>query len=375
MEKNDKKEKRETKKKINREKLVEKQKEASVVRRIVFVCLMIILLAISGGAYAAYNYVVSAIGPVDEEDDTIVEVSIPIGSTSTSIGNILEENGVISSADIFRLYVRFTNESGFQAGDYELTKAMPMDQIIDELKQGAVYLDYNLTFTIPEGRWLEEAIQIIVEETNLEEEDLVETLNDEEYLQELIDRYAMLEDVILDDEIRWPLEGYLFPARYDFVEEEVEAEQVIQTMLDRTAAILTANGAGESEYTYHEILTMASIVEGEARNDEEREKIAGVIFNRLTANMRLEMDPTVGYAHGERFSRTLNEHLEIRSPYNTYHVHGIPIGPINSPGEASIRAVLNPMVHDYLFFYHAPSGNVYFSEDFEEHNRAIQQYR
>ncbi|MBU9712543.1 endolytic transglycosylase MltG [Bacillus tamaricis] len=339
------------------------------------ICLLLIILGVAGGAYAGYHYVTGAIGPVDENDDEIVHVTIPIGSTSTGIGRILEENGVISDSSIFRYYVRFKNETGFQAGDYELTKSMNLDQIIDELKEGTIYQEYQLSFTIPEGRWLEDVITRIASETNLEEEELTEKVNDEEYLTELISRFEMLEDVILDEEIRWPLEGYMFPSRYDFVEEEIEVEQMIESMLRRTATVLTDNGAGSSDYSYHEILTIASIIEGEARNDEERLRISGVIENRLRIGMPLQMDPTVAYAHGEHFSRTLIEHTEFASPYNTYHINGLPIGPINNPGEASIRAALNPEDHKYLYFYHAPSGNVYFSETLDEHNRAVQQYR
>ncbi|MDQ0254285.1 UPF0755 protein [Evansella vedderi] len=357
------------------EKLQERQREASIVRRIVLVSLIVIILAVAGVGYGVYQHIVGAIGPVDENDDEIVEVTIPIGSTVTGIGNILEEHNLVSNGDMFRFYVRFRNESGFQAGDYQLTRSMDMDEIIEELKQGTIYQEYELTFTIPEGRWLDNVVARVADETNLTEEELMEKLEDREYLESLIDRYSILDDVILDERIRWPLEGYLFPARYDFVDEELEVEQLIETMLNRTTEVLSESGASGSNYSYHEILTIASIIEGEARNDEERARISGVIRNRLNISMRLEMDPTVAYAHGEHFERTLYEHLDIESPYNTYRITGLPVGPINNPGAASIRAALYPEDHDYLYFFHAPNGNVYFSESFPEHNRAVQQYR
>lgn len=357
------------------EKMQERQQEASLVRKIVFISLILIILAVGAIGYGAYQHIVGAIGPVDETDDQVIEVNIPLGSTVTRIGTILEEHEVISNADVFKYYVRFKNESGFQAGDHQLTRAMNMDEIIEELKQGAVYQEYELTFTIPEGRWLNDVVTRITNETNLTEEEIMEKLEDEEFLQTLIDRYTMLEEVILDNRIRWPLEGYLFPSRYDFVEAEVEVEQVIEAMLTRTSSVLSESGAAGSDYSYHEILTMASIIEGEARNDEERARISGVIHNRLNINMALQMDPTVAYSHGEHLERTLNEHLEIDSPYNTYRYAGLPVGPINNPGAASIRAALMPEDHNYLYFFHAPSGEVYFSESYPEHQRVIQQYR
>ncbi|MDG5786478.1 endolytic transglycosylase MltG [Evansella sp. AB-P1] len=362
-------------KKKHIEKLKERQKEASIVRKIVLICLFVIILILAGGLYSAYNFITGAIGPLDENDDEVIHVTIPIGSTATTIGNILEESEVISNGTIFRYYVRLTNETGFQAGEYELSRSMDIDDIISELKEGTVYQDYQLTFTIPEGRWLDNVVNIVSEQTNVTEDEMFELIHDEEYLEELIERYIILEDVILDSDIRWPLEGYLFPARYDFVNDEIEGEQLIETMIERTANVLSDSGAGASDYSYHEILTIASIIEGEARNDEERYRISGVIHNRLNINMALQMDPTIAYSYGEHLSRTLYDHLDIDSPYNTYRNRGLPIGPINNPGEASIRAALNPENHNYLYFYHAPDGQVFFTETYNEHTDIVNQYQ
>lgn len=358
----------------HKEKLIERQKEASLVRKIVIICFLVIILTVAGATYATYKYVMNAIGPVDETDEEMITVEIPIGSTSTRIGSILEEEGIVSNGTMFRFYVRYKNEGHFQAGEYELARSMHMDEIIETLKEGVVYEDYALSFTIPEGRWLEEVFERIADETNLEEEDLIELVQDEQYIDSLIERYSILTDDILEEEIRWPLEGYLFPARYDFVDEEVTAEQVIEAMLDRSAAVLDEY-AGDTGYSFHEIMTIASIIEGEARNDEEREAISGVVHNRLNINMALQMDPTVAYAHGEHLSRTSYEDLEIESPYNTYHVSGLPVGPINNPGEASIRTALQPANHNYLYFYHAEDGEVYFSESYSEHQQILEEHR
>lgn len=368
---------KEEKKQKHIERIKERQREASLVRKIVLICFIVIILAVGGAGYGLYKYVMNAIGPMDENDNTPIAVSIPIGSSSAQIGRILEEHGIIHSADIFKYYIRFKNEDGFQAGDYELTRAMDLDQIIQEIKLGRIYQEYKTTFIIPEGRWVDSVFEIIAKNSNLTEEELFEVMEDEEFLQELIDQYTILDEVILDEEIRWPLEGYLFPSRYDFVEEELDAKELITKMIERTSEVLINNGASASDYSYHEILTIASIIEGEARNDEEREMISGVIHNRLHPSVRmpLQMDPTVAYAHGEHLPVTLNEHLEIQSPYNTYYINGLPIGPINNPGEASIRAALHPEIHDYLYFYHSPDGKVHFTKTLNEHNAIRNQYR
>ncbi|ADH99940.1 endolytic transglycosylase MltG [Salisediminibacterium selenitireducens] len=366
---------KEEKKRKHKEKVEQRKKEATIVRRIVLVVFFVLIIAIAVAGFSAYRYVMAEIEPEEDEHADEISVSIPIGSTADSIAEILEEEGVIQNGAIFRYYVRFQNEAGFQAGDYALRTDMHFDEIIEELKTGAIHDEYQTIFTIPEGLWLTEIAARVAEETNLETESFLETARDEDYLEELIDRFDMLGEEILQDEIREPLEGYLFPARYDFIEEELTNEQVIEAMLSRMNTVLQNANAFDSEDTIHELLAKASIIEGEARDDDERTIISGVIENRLSIDMRLEMDPTVGYAHGERLSRTLFEDLEIESPYNTYHIRGLPVGPINNPGEASIRAASMPDEHSYLFFYHAPDGEVYFSENFAEHNAIVNQYQ
>lgn len=373
----EKEEKKKQKLEIKRKKLQERQEEASIVRKIVLACLLFIIIALGIAGTSAYYYVKSSLGPMDETDEEMIDIHIPIGSTSTRIGNILEENGLINNSSFFRYYIRYRNESGFQAGDYQLSKSMTMDEIIVALKEGTLLQDYAVSFTIPEGRWLENILKTISENTNHELKDLEEKVKDEQYLKELINRYTVLTEDIINEEIRWPLEGYLFPARYDFVEENPSIETIIESMLTRTEQVVGRyfDDLEDSEYTTHEILTLASIIEGEAQKSEDRYKISGVLYNRLNQNMRLEVDPTVAYAHGEHLSRTLYAHLEINSPYNTYRITGIPVGPINNPGEASIKAALQPAEHNDLFFYATNEGNVIYSETFQQHQEVLREYR
>ncbi len=359
-------------------KLTEKQKEASVVRKIVLVCFFVVVLSVIGVGAGTYFYVMSAIGPVDEDEEEHIEVTIPIGSTSAGIGDILEEEGLISNGTIFRYYVRYKNESGFQAGDYQLSPSMDMDEIILALKDGRVHEDYALSFTIPEGLWLEQIIEEIAKNTDYEYEELMDFVNDEDYLTSLVDEYSILDEEILEnDNIRYPLEGYLFPARYDFTEENPEIEEIIDSMLSRTSSILASaeEQVSSSNYTIHELLAIASIIEGESLNDEERRIISGVIYNRLSTNMRLQMDPTIAYAKGEHLSRTMQDDLTVESPYNTYQNPGIPPGPINNPGQESIVAALDPESHDYLYFYHSQDGQSFFTETYAEHQEVLREHR
>ncbi|WP_062049940.1 endolytic transglycosylase MltG [Bacillus sp. JCM 19034] len=351
--------------------------QARIVRRIVFFTFLglIIIGAIAG--VSAYAYITNALSPVDENSPKEIEVTIPIGSTSNHIGTILEEEGLVRNGTIFRYYVRYKNESGFQAGDYRLNTGMTMDEIIDSLKDGTVMQEPELTFTIPEGLWLEHMIEIIANETEHKVEDIEEVVHDKEYVSTLIEQYDMLTEVVLDNDIRYPLEGYLFPARYDFMVENPSIEEITEAMLDRTQAILDNLGEemDELELTPHEVLTLASIIEREAQESEDRYIISGVLHNRLERGMKLEVDPTTAYAIGEHLYMTSIEDTRFESPYNTYVVEGIPIGPIASPGQDSIEAAVRPEITEALYFYARYGGKVIYSETYEEHLKARDQYR
>lgn len=369
--------KQKNKQEIKKKLIKERIEEASVVRKIVAVCLLLVMIAFIGVGTYVYYYVKEGVAPIDEINEELLDIQIPIGSTSTKIGRILEEHGLIKNASFFRYYVRYKNESGFQAGDYQLSKSMGLDEIIVALKEGTVFKEYAFSFTVPEGRWLEDTLKIIANETSHELEALEEKVTDPEYLETLIDRYDILTEDILNEDIHWALEGYLFPARYDFIDENPTIETIIEAMLQRTEEIVGKHlaASGESEYKIHEIITLASIIEGEARNSEDRYKVSGVLYNRLEINMALQVDPTIAYAHGEHLTRTLYEHLEIDSPYNTYRYPGIPVGPINNPGEAAIKAAIEPDEHKYLYFYAKSDGEVIYSETFQQHQGVLNENR
>lgn len=369
-------ERKRQKKEAHRKKIEERKKEAGLVRKIVFSTLVLIILVIAAVGFGSYQYVMAALGPVDEESGETVEVELPLGSTTDSIAETLEEEGVITSATMFRYYVRLQSEDGFQAGNYELSQSMSMDDIIAELQEGTMYEEYAGSFTVPEGLWLEEIMESIETQIEIPASEIEEVAQDEEFLETVIDRYDMVSDDILQEDIREPLEGYLFPARYDLREEEINPENILYTMLDRMQEEVNQIIDPETnELAIHELLTKASIIEGEARDDEERATISGVIENRLSVPMALQMDPTVAYAQGERLSRTLYDDTEFESPYNTYDIQGLPIGPINNPGAASIRAAAEPEAHDYLYFFHTADGEVYFNETYEAHQSIVSEYQ
>jgi UPF0755 protein len=361
-------------------KLKERYQEAKTVRKIVLIVLTILIITLVAVGISGYLYIKSALKPVDPETTETKDVEIPLGSSVSTIGSILEENGIIANATIFKYYVKFKNEADFQAGNYDFSPSMTLDEIIDSLKTGKIIEEAVLTVTIPEGKKIEDIAKIYANHTSITEEEFLETVNDPEFVEGLIELYPnVLTEDILQSDIITPLEGYLFAATYDFYTEDPSVESIVMTMLDKTREVVLKyvdqmKLIETVDLNVHKALTMASLVENEARSLEHRQKIAGVFYNRLDIGMPLQTDPTVLYALGEHKDRVLYEYTEIDSPYNTYKYAGLPIGPISNFGENSLQAIVDPIASSNLYFLASDTGDIYYSETLEQHNRYKAQY-
>jgi len=353
--------------------------EARTVRRIVTIVLSIIVIAIAAVGISGYLYIKSGLEPVDADDTTKKEVKVPIGSSVSNIASILEEKGIIKDERIFRFYIKFRNKSGFQAGDYQFSPSMTLDEITETLKTGKVVEEPVVTVTIPEGKTIKEIADIYSKKVGINKEDFVEKTKNVEYVQSLIDSHpSILSEEILEPQIRNPLEGYLFAATYEYFEEEPSIETIIEKMLTKTENVvspyLDSIEQQESIDSVHEALTFASLVENEARSQEDRKMISGVFYNRLEIDMALQTDPTVLYAKGVHKDRVLHADLEVDSPYNTYKHPGLTPSPISNFAENSLEATVNPTSSENFYFVAAPSGEIYYSKDYDEHIRKKNEY-
>lgn len=359
-------------KKIINEKLTQQHSEAKVVRRIVFILTIVLVLLFAGLGVGGYFYIKNALLPVDETSKEEITIEIPIGSTATGIGQILEDEGIIRDARVFKYYVKFKNEAGFMAGEYTLKPSMNIAEVIEAIKTGSVMQEVAFQITIPEGKQLTQIAQIIAEKTNQEHDQVFEQLNDSEFIAGLMEKYPdILTEDILNEQVIYPLEGYLFPATYPFYKEDPSLEEIVTTMLNKTQSVILEYipQAEEKGLSVHELLTLSSLIEEEATEKVDRDKISSVFYNRMDTGMKLQTDPTVLYAHGEHKDRVYYKDLEIDSPYNTYQNYGLPPGPIANAGTMSIEAALNPADIDSLYFLATPSGEVLYSKTLEEHNR------
>lgn len=365
------------KKKLIAEKLVQQQKEARIVRKIVFITSIMAILLIGAIGGGGYYYIKEALKPVDEGSKKTVDVNIPIGSSTTGIGQILEDKGIIRDARVFKYYVKFKNEAGFMAGDYKMKPSMTLPEIVTSLKTGKVMQEVVMKITIPEGKQLKQIAGIIAEKTQQDEEEIFKQLNDKEFINKMMGKYPdVLTEEIMKENVKYPLEGYLFPATYPFYSEKPTVEEIVTVMLTKTKEVLGEfrGQMEEKEMTSHELMTMASLIEEEATEKVDRDKIASVFYNRLEDGMMLQTDPTVLYAHGEHKDRVFYKDLEIDDPYNTYKIQGLPPGPIANPGVMSIEAALAPADTDDMYFLATSTGEVLFSKTLAEHNRKVDEH-
>lgn len=298
-------------------------------------------------------------------------VRIPPGASAADIGVILENRGIIRSADYFRWVAGVLGVEGrLQAGDYELSPGMNLLAVVRRLEQGEVA---TVRVTIPEGLNARQIAAL------LEQRELVQA-------SAFLDKVEHGRDLVADT-IPFALptpsvEGYLYPDTYLFPP-YLDEEEVIRRMVNRfvqvaypvIAAGLEAPvdeeedgvGPGSLGWGVHEVVTLASIVEKEAMRDAERPTIAGVFYNRLLIGQPLQSDPTVQYVMPVPRARLFLQDLAIDSPYNTYRYRGLPPGPIASPGLASVRAVLYPERTPYMYFVARGDGTHVFSTTFQEH--------
>jgi len=367
----------ESKKQEMIEKLTVRKKEGRIVRRIVLIVTLVILLVVGVVGVSGYYYVKSALQPIDPEATAEIPVDIPMGSGISTISTILEENGVIKNARIFKYYTKFQNESNFQAGKYIMTQAMTFDEILESLKTGKVYREPLFSIVVPEGLTLDQISEIVAKKTKYTAEQFMELVNSPEFIDSMIAAYPdLIKEEVKNENIRYALEGYLYPSTYAFYEENPSLEEIVKNMINLTNDVVVeyASVLEEKEMTPHKLLTFASLLEEEATAQTDRETIASVFYNRLEIDMPLQTDPTVLYALGSHKERVLYEDLEVDNPYNTYVIQGLPPGPIANAGKVSIEAALNPTDTEYLYFLADTAGNNHFAKTYEEHLKNVDKF-
>ncbi|MBN2325280.1 MAG: endolytic transglycosylase MltG [Spirochaetes bacterium] len=297
-------------------------------------------------------------GPVSGTTDSSF-FTIAHGESINSIADRLEDDGLVRSRVFFRAIVRITNSSRYiKAGVYDINGGMRSTKILRVIRLGMVAME---KFTIPEGLYIRQVARLLDEKGIVDEEEFVRACSD----RRILDRFGIPFDTA---------EGFIFPDTY-IVAKDFSEEQIVEVAIGRFFdALKEVPFTGYSNEELKRIVIVASLVEKEAKLDEERALVAAVFYNRLENGKRLEACSTIQYILGKSKERLLYSDLKISSPYNTYLNGGLPPGPIASPGLSSLRAAVFPSDVDYLFFVSKRDGSHHFSTTYEEHLKAIERY-
>ena len=321
---------------------------------IVILIVIAVIAGVLGISYAVGRHFASGYLISDNQEDmeiapeTLISVDIPPGASTRDIAALLKDNGIIGSEFSFRMKSKINGADGsYNYGTFYLSKDMSTEQII-EILQSPPSTDEINKITIPEGYTAKQIAALV------------------EFLEGIPKRENYLE-------------GYLFPDTY-FLSGNETAHDIIVMMLNRFEQIYNnslKDFIDSTDYTLDQIVTVASMVESEAKLDEERPTIAGVIYNRLEMDMKLQIDSTVQYALSTKNEVVTETDLTVDSPYNTYQNTGLPAGPICNPGEASLVAALKPEEHNYLYYVLKERGGSEhaFAETYDDFLAAKAEYK
>lgn|SRR5574344_267878 len=342
------------------------------MKKILFAIVVLILL-LGVGSFVYYKEMLKPVS----EDSKSIDVEITNKMAFSTLGDLLYEKKLIKSKLIYKIYVKFNNPTGLESGSYKLNQTMSLEQIIKILSNGTTSNDNTVILKFKEGLNIRKMATIIANSTDNSYDSVIDLAENTEYAKELIDKYWFLTDEILDKKIYYPLEGYLFPDTYE-VYKNATVKDIFEKMLNQMNVKLTSykEDIENSEYSVHELLSLASIVELESREKVDRYLVSGVFYNRLKINEPLGSDVTTYYAakiDDPTKGLTSSQLNDCTNGYNTRGNcrTGLPVGPISNPSIIAFEAALNPKKSDYLFFVADCDGKIYYSKNSSEHNSII----
>ena len=368
---------------------------------VVFLCSLLIVLIICGSVWA-YGYG-HYLAPVNSRATEMIEVEIKSGSSSSTIANLLEEQNIIRSSAVFKLYVDFLDKrSKLKAGIYELSQNMTVEEVVDKLCEGDGASESAVSIRFPEGGTIRDYYRILTEKGFIIDEAsfMLSMKTGDLYMDNVFIKDASTPKEIRTDEgeLSGPfantkpiegtsdflMEGYLFPDTYLFYQNSGEG-QIVNKLLSQFGNKFTpalAERAAELGFTTHEVIILASLIEKEAGSGAGVfEKVSAVFHNRLLANMALGSCASINYVQGVRKLYLSDEDTAKESPYNTYKYKGLPVGPICNPSEKAILAALYPdedfMKEKYLYFCSGdPEKNeLVFAKSGSEHEKNKEKYK
>ncbi|MBP6170718.1 MAG: endolytic transglycosylase MltG [Streptococcus sp.] len=371
------------------------KKQDRTAKRIVAVVMSLVVVFFLATCTFGFFWVKSSLEPINTEAKKTIQVEIPEGSSTKEIANILFENDLIKNATVFNYYSKIKSYNNYQSGFYNLSQSMSVDDLAKALQEsgtptaqeepaGKVLIVEGYTLTqIANSVTLNAKTDDKTDKTPFTSEEFLATVTNQEFIDRMVATYPNLFASLpaADSGVIYRLEGYLFPAVYDYYD-DATIEDLVEQMISTTDARLQPyyEAIANKNLTVNEVLTLASLVEKEGSTDEDRRNIASVFFNRLNAEMPLQSNIAILYAQGKLGEETTlaedtNIDTSIESPYNIYWRAGLMPGPVDSPSLSAIEAVLNANATDYYYFVaDVTTGTVYFANTIEEHDQNVATY-
>lgn len=372
-----------------------RKKQDRTAKRIVAVVMSLVVVFFLATCTFGFFWVKSSLEPVNTEATKTFQVEIPEGSSTKEIANILFENDLIKNATVFNYYSKIKSYNNYQSGFYNLSQSMSVDDLAKALQEsgtptaqeepaGKVLIVEGYTLTqIANSVTLNAKTDDKTDKTPFTSEEFLATVTNQEFIDRMVATYPNLFASLpaADSGVIYRLEGYLFPAVYDYYD-DTTIEDLVEQMISTTDARLQPyyEAIANKNLTVNEVLTLASLVEKEGSTDEDRRNIASVFFNRLNTEMPLQSNIAILYAQGKLGEETTlaedtNIDTSIESPYNIYWRAGLMPGPVDSPSLSAIEAVLNANATDYYYFVaDVTTGTVYFANTIEEHDQNVATY-
>ena len=334
--------------------------------------LLILVLALLVGAGGYYTL---GLMPVDPDSEEQVIVEIPDGSGASAIVDILDDAGLVKNKFCAKVNSRIGGYDTLMANTYVLSPSMSFKEMMKIINEGTFEYISKESVEVKDGARLQQVAEAVSEQLPFTTDEILAKWSDEQYLRELIDKYWFLTDDILDEDVMYPLEGYLYADTYFVTSDISDIEGFTEMCLDRMDEVLTErrDAIEASGFSVHELLTLTSIVTKEA-TAEDQAGVAGVFMNRLDQGMSLGSDVTVCYIFQEDRVDLKQSQLDSTNPYNTRKFAGLPPGPICQVVSDAIDATLNYEKHDYLFFIADEQGIVRYSTDQAGHESNIDEH-
>jgi len=345
------------------------KKKAKIILSVLISFLVFLLIFLGVAMYY--------MAPVDRKDTSLKEVVIQEGSSTRNIASLLKDEKIIKNEEVFLVYLKLRQVNNIYAAKYEFRSNMELKEVVDILASGGKS-ENEFSITFQEGWNMVDIAEIISKKTNHSKEEVLSYAKDRKNLDVFIGKYWFLTDVIKNSALYYPLEGYLFPDTYNFRDADVAIEEIFMAMLDQMENVLKPykKDIERSNYSLHELLAMASMIEVEGLTEESKKQISGIIYNRMGEGMSLGIDATTYYALqidvGKR-GLTLEE-FQTDNPYNTRApsmAGKLPVGPISSVSKASIEAAIFPNDVDYLYYVTDKNGKFYYMKTYQEHEKVV----